>query len=212
MQQVTKKESAVKRWEDRPNWASCFRPRNPQTEHPPDFTGVAVIDGKRFWVNVYKRLAKNGDRVDGEYHWNPREQKESRRSEEAVTAWRYAVIESDKAPLDLWLKLLVQLPLRISAIYTSGGSSIHALVRIDAESKSDWDEIVRRKLLPILVTLGADPGAMTAVRLSRLPNCMRGETKQLQKLLYINDRPDYTPICAQACCGRKLTEALTYDR
>src|SRR5262249_4666909 len=106
-------------------------------------------------------------------------------------------VESDKAPADLWLKALVQLPLRISAIYTSGKASVHALVRIDAESKADWDEIVRRKLLPILVTVGADPGAMTAVRLSRLPNCMRGETKQLQRLLYLNDRPDHTPIYAR---------------
>jgi hypothetical protein len=52
----------IKPWEDRPNWASCFPPRNPQTEHPPDFTGVTVIDGRKFWCNVYKKLDKNGKR------------------------------------------------------------------------------------------------------------------------------------------------------
>ena len=33
--------------------------------------------------------------VDGHYHWNPRQEKDSRRSEEAVTCWRFLVIESD---------------------------------------------------------------------------------------------------------------------
>jgi hypothetical protein len=49
-------------WEDRPNWASCFPPRNPKTDHPPDFTGITVIDGKKYWVNVYKKLDRNGNR------------------------------------------------------------------------------------------------------------------------------------------------------
>jgi len=54
--------SEGKRWEDRPNWASCFPPRNPRSDHPPDFTGITVIDGKKFWVNVFKRLDKNRSR------------------------------------------------------------------------------------------------------------------------------------------------------
>jgi hypothetical protein len=133
--------------------------------------------------------------VDGEIHWNPRQEKNSRRSEESVTAWRYLVIESDKAPKDLWLKALVQMPLRFAAIYDSGGKSIHALVRIDAEGKKHWDA-VSDKILPPLVTLGACPGTLSsAVRLTRLAGCMRGETRQLQRLLYLNDEPDDRPIC-----------------
>lgn len=50
-----------KRWEDRPNWASCFPPRNPQSEHPPDFTGVTKINGQRFWVNVWLKTDRNGN-------------------------------------------------------------------------------------------------------------------------------------------------------
>jgi hypothetical protein len=90
----------------------------------------------------------------------------TRRAEENLTAFRYAVLESDQAPPALWLKALVQLPLRISEISTSGARSIHALVRIDAESKGEWDQIVRDQMAPTLVTLGADPGALTAVRLT----------------------------------------------
>ena len=113
--------------------------------------------------------------VDGEFHPNPRlGGKRSRRSEEAVTAWRYLVVESDQADARDWLATLVQMPLRIAAIYTSGGRSIHALVRLDATSKSDWDAKAAR-LKPMLTVLGADPAAMTAVRLTRLPGGYRGE-------------------------------------
>jgi hypothetical protein len=117
----------------------------------------------------------------------------SRRCEECVTAWRYLLLESDHAPKDLWLRALVQLPLPISAIYDSGGDSIHALVRIDAESKAQWDA-ARQAISPWLVKLGACPGSMSGVRLTRLPNCRRESKKQLQRLLYLNDEPDCTPV------------------
>jgi hypothetical protein len=130
--------------------------------------------------------------VDGIAHPNPRQDnKPSRRSEESVTAWRYLVLESDVAEADQWLSCLVQLPLQISAIYTSGGKSIHALVRVDAESKQEWDAI-RNQIRPILVPLGADEAAMTGVRLSRLPGALRG--LQQQELLYLNPQPSPEPI------------------
>jgi len=87
-----------------------------------------------------------------------------------VTAWRYLLLESDKAEARPWLAALVQMPLRIAAIYTSGRRSIHALVRVDATSKADWDAKARQ-LKAGLEILGADPSAMTAVRLTRLPGC-----------------------------------------
>ena len=58
--------------------------------------------------------------VDGELHWNPREGKISRRSAESITSWRYVVIESDSADPQTWLRALVQFPLPIAAVYTSG--------------------------------------------------------------------------------------------
>jgi len=78
--------------------------------------------------------------VDGAFHPNPRlGGKRSRRSEESVTAWRFVVLESDAAAPEDWLRCLIQMPLRIVSICESGGRSIHALVRIDAASKADWD-------------------------------------------------------------------------
>jgi hypothetical protein len=133
--------------------------------------------------------------VDGNEHRND-DGKMSRRSKEAVTAWRYLVLECDQEEKHpgvnaLWLAALVQLPLKIVAIYTSGGKSIHALVRLDATTKADWDAM-RDKIKPILVPLGADPAAMTAVRLSRLPQTLRG--KAPQRLLYLNPQSTEQPI------------------
>lgn len=118
--------------------------------------------------------------VDGKLRPNPRLGKMSRRSEESVLAWRWMVLESDDAPVRLWLGALARVVPRIAAITTSGGRSVHALVRVDAPSKKAWDEIKKQVLG--LVTVGADPGALSAVRLTRLPACWRGEKEQ--KLLY----------------------------
>jgi hypothetical protein len=129
----------------------------------------------------------------------------SRRSEEAVSAFRYAVLESDEADADDWLRCLVQMPLRIACICESGKRSIHALVRLDAASKADWDRLMA-PLKPVLITLGADRGALSAVRLSRLPQAMRGE--RCQRLLYLNPQPTGQPIFQQAmppaCYAQKM--------
>ena len=131
--------------------------------------------------------------VTGEYASND-SGKPSRRSWQNVRSWRYLVLESDKANPEHWLAALVQMPLPIAAIYTSGGKSIHALVRLDADSKADWD-IQAAEIKPTLVTLGADEKAISAVRLTRLPGCERAEKSKMQELLYLNGNPDETPIC-----------------
>ena len=142
--------------------------------------------------------------VDGKYHPNPRHDgKLSRRSEESVTAWRYAVLESDKASADEWLRCLVQMPLRITSICESGGRSIHALVRLDAASKNDWDAKIA-SIKRVLVTLGADAGSLSAVRLTRLPQAARGH--RLQRLLYLNPSPDCRTIWNGTKTGKARDE------
>ena len=83
------------------------------------------------------------------------------------------------------------MPFRIASICDSGGRSIHALVQLDATSKADWDRLMG-PIKPVLITLGADRGALTAVRLSRLPQAMRGD--RCQRLLYLNPQPSGVPI------------------
>jgi hypothetical protein len=125
--------------------------------------------------------------VDGDHHPNPREEgKTSRRSQESVTSYRYMLLESDELDENTWLRIVVQLPLPIAAIYRSGGKSVHVLVKVDASSKEHYDKI-KARMMPLLVALGADRAAMTAVRLSRLPQAWRGD--RCQDLLYLCPNP-----------------------
>jgi hypothetical protein len=121
--------------------------------------------------------------VDGLSHFNPRLNRKSRRSEESLTSFRYAVLECDREPRTQWLKILVGLSLPIVAITHSAGRSDHALVRVNCASKTAWNTFKVEQLRP-LVELGADDGALSAVRLTRLPGCFRGEHRQ--ELLYLN--------------------------
>lgn len=134
--------------------------------------------------------------VDGREHPNPRQGNMSRRSQEAVTSFRYIVLESDQADWSDWLGLLVQLPLRIEALYTSGSKSVHALIRVDMPTKTAWDDYKDRVLAPTINLLclgGLDPKVLSAVRLTRLPNCWRGTKRQ--KLLYVRPNAPILPIC-----------------
>lgn len=129
----------------------------------------------------------------------------SRRSGQSITVWRHMLLESDDAPEDDWLNLIINLPLPLTALYTSGSRSIHALLKIDAPSKSHFDAF-RDRITPILSRLGADPAAISGVRLTRLPGVLREGTTdrdgryqkfdppRLQRLLYLNPTPQISAI------------------
>ena len=204
-----------------PQWFAARSPKRPDNRTPASFLHelyapgekVIVFDifesqGQAVWectpppfdarsLDAFRTGKPNGvwflcNPVTGDYlpndNGNP-----SRRSWQNVTSWRYMVLESDTANPDHWLAALAQLPIPISAIYMSGGKSIHALVRLGAESKEQWDDTADR-LKPMLITLGADRKAISAVRLTRLPQCERVEKGQMQTLLYLNGNPDLCPI------------------
>ena len=80
------------------------------------------------------------------------------------------------------------------AIYDSGKRSVHVLIRFDAGSMEQLKAMMDR-YEDELVRLGACRGSLTPRRLSRLPNCVREETGQLQRLLYLRPNADHTPIC-----------------
>jgi hypothetical protein len=127
--------------------------------------------------------------VDGKWYPNPRrEGNYSRRSMESVTGWRHLVVESDAAPEELWLRFLAMLPAAVVAIYSSGGRSWHALLRVDQADKPSFDAYLRAHAKRVLPIFGADPGAMTPVRLTRLPGCTR--KGRLQQLIFLNPNVD----------------------
>jgi hypothetical protein len=142
--------------------------------------------------------------VDGEWRDVPRLVRKdnptgrTRRAQENVTSWEMAVLETDVAPRQAWLNMLAQLPIPIVSVTDTGSDKgPHALVRFGTQSKDHWDEVVRYGIGPQLAALGADYKTLTAVRLTRLPNCRRGQTGRMQRLLYLNPSPDSTPLCDQ---------------
>lgn len=120
-----------------------------------------------------------------------------RRHAACCTRFPYAVLESDTLPEATWLRILVQLQFPIAAIYTSGGKSLHALLKVNATTAAQFNA-ARKILLRVCTPIGADPAAITPVRLSRLPGCVRlskGEAA-MQELLYLNPTPQpRQPLC-----------------
>ena len=144
---------------------------------------------------------------------NPRKQGEkSRRTKECVSAWKYLVLECDEgkrlkkegkvkegiAVDEMWLKFLAAFPDPIRAIYSSGGGSWHALVAVERDSWAGMDGLLkgnpagrtaeqRAGCKALWARYGADPAALTPVRLTRLPGCLRNGKEQ--KLIYLNPAP-----------------------
>ncbi len=120
-----------------------------------------------------------------------------RRHGDCCTGFPYLVLESDNLEPELWLRILAQLIDPVVAVYTSGGKSIHALVRVDAETPEQF-AVMRAEYIERLTCVGADAAAITPVRLSRLPGCLRygsgNETypePRMQRLLYLNPAAEW---------------------
>lgn len=98
---------------------------------------------------------------------------------ENVTAFRYALVESDTMALDQQNAMIRELELPVACLVYSGGKSIHAIVKIDAD---DYDEYKTRVdfLYSILKKNGMkiDTQNKNPSRLSRLPGVTRNGKKQ----------------------------------
>ena len=96
-----------------------------------------------------------------------------------VTAYRFTLVESDTMALDAQYRMYRKLNLPIAAMVTSGGKSIHAIVHIDAANAAEYRERVEL-LYTILENHGmvVDTQNKNPSRLSRLPGCVRGNSRQ----------------------------------
>ena len=98
---------------------------------------------------------------------------------ENVTAFRYALVESDCMPPEQQNALIRELELPVATLVYSGGKSVHAIVRIDAENYDEY-----RKRVDYLYNicrkngLEIDRQNRNPSRLSRLPGVRRGDKKQ----------------------------------
>lgn len=98
---------------------------------------------------------------------------------ENVTDYRYALVESDNMELEKQNALIRELELPVACLVYSGGKSIHAIVRIEADTyeeyrrRVDYLYSVCRKNGLLLDSQNRNPS-----RLSRMPGVLRGEKKQ----------------------------------
>lgn len=124
---------------------------------------------------------------DGKWHALSGKTNLSRRTMKSVAAWRYMLWESDEAPQEQWLNALAQVRMPVVAITTSAGRSLHALVRVDAES---YDEFTRIRVAAreCMTELGFDPQSLSnPTAAMRLPNTWReGKMKDGQLMSFPN--------------------------
>lgn len=98
-----------------------------------------------------------------------------------VTEYRYALIESDSLPPERQRGMVEAMNLPCAAVVSSGGKSVHAIVRVDAGT--DYNLYRRRveALYDYCRRHGFQPDGQNKnpSRLSRMPGATRGDRRQL---------------------------------
>ncbi len=127
--------------------------------------------------------------VDGRWYPVVGQAKLSRRTKQSVTRYPYMLLESDEAPPDLWLNVLVTLDLPIVLITTSGGRSIHALVKVGVDSHEEWKECIN-VVRDTMARIGCDSQALNNAMVNvRCANTWReGKTMGGQFVPYTHGR------------------------
>ena len=97
-----------------------------------------------------------------------------------ITAFRYALIESDDMPEAAQLEAWDRLRLPVAAVVASGSKSVHAVVRVDARSREEYRERVEQ-LHAFCKSYGipVDPANKNPSRFMRLPGVTRGDREQV---------------------------------
>ena len=100
-------------------------------------------------------------------------------TDDSVTRFKHCLIESDDDSIEKQYSLLKAMNLPITFLIHSGGKSLHAIVRIDAENQQQYKQRVR-DLYDFCKKSGFKPDEQdkNASRLSRLPGVKRGERWQ----------------------------------
>ena len=104
------------------------------------------------------------------------------RSNGNITAFRYALIESDDMALHEQVKAIHEMFLPVATLVFSGGKSVHAAVKVDAKNEKEYRERVNF-LYTICKKFGfsLDTQNKNPSRLSRLPGVVRSENGNTRK-------------------------------
>jgi hypothetical protein len=118
---------------------------------------------------------KQGMAKDGELSY---------RADACVASFRFCVLEFDTLPRAQQIQFWAGAKLDIAAIVDSGGKSLHAWIRVDADDEADWRVNIEEKLFDVLGAVGIDSSCKNEARLSRTPGHPRAG-KRPQRLLYL---------------------------
>jgi hypothetical protein len=162
--------------------------------------GAGITKSAREWVNEIRRRGTPENKAGCWFRPNPVNQQGSGTNgahrDDDVQDYRFLLVESDDLPSDLQLSFFLKLELPVVALVSSGGRSIHAIIRLNAPSAEEFkrlaDHILRR-----LARFGIDQKTRNPSRYSRLPGAQRvigaqtllGEDSGQQRLLYFNHQP-----------------------
>lgn len=96
-----------------------------------------------------------------------------------VTAYKYALVESDSVPIEMQNALIREMKLPVAVLVSSGGKSLHAIVKIDALTHESYKKKVEM-LYAVCNKYGlkVDRQNKNPSRLSRLPGIRRGDKWQ----------------------------------
>ena len=97
-----------------------------------------------------------------------------------VTEYRYALVESDHLPVEKQKPMIEAMNLPCAAIVSSGGKSVHAIVRVDAGNQYDLYRKRVERLYDYCRRHGFEPDTQNKnpSRLSRMPGVTRGDSTQ----------------------------------
>ena len=127
-------------------------------------------------------------------------------SDSNVASCRNALVESDDMPLKDQERMLFELNLPIVCVTNSGGKSLHAIVRIDADGRNHYADRVRYMHRECeRAGMSIDKANKNPGRLTRLAGATRGDAEQTLMHLGIGAR-DFT-----AWMGQEKNATLVYD-
>jgi hypothetical protein len=154
--------------------------------------GAGRIMTREEWMRHFREYGAPQCPAGTWFRFNPVTEKGSGKGgavcDSDVTAYRFLLIESDKLPMELQLSFLGKLRLPVAALLSSGGRSIHCLIKMDCTDADEYREQSGR-ILKMLRPYGFDPATGNASRMARLP----GVTRQIganesgeQRLLFFS--------------------------
>lgn len=136
-----------------------------------------IIDELRTTHDISKAMGDYNPQAGAWIRFNPLDGMGA--MDKNVTDYRYALVECDNMELGMQVAMLRELQIPIAVMLYSGGKSVHAIVKVDAPSKSEYKrrvdflyEICKKNGFRI------DTQNKNESRLSRLPGVIRGNHKQ----------------------------------